>query len=256
MKLASNKPNYSYFTFKSGLTNEILIQAKNIDIKSVQNKLLNHNIESNLNSKVVAFAVQQLLKIFDILKSKTNAKLFTINIPSIQTYMKEHLVFDFQGYGFCIPQSQHVLKNQELFKTGSIFFEEEKSIELLNNELDEKFAKQQRSSSHYLSPFVHEFLHNVYLNYIYTNHGNNALNILSKLQNLAFSKNENEIIANVIGTYATKPHNQYHEVFAETFTKLICNTLSLNSLPKENPLDKLKTLPPEFLIILTKLFNL
>lgn len=256
MQLISNNLQKSNLTFKSGLTREILMQEKNIDIKSVQNNLLNHNIESSLNSKTVAFAIQQVLKIFDILKRKTNAKLFNINIPSIQTYIKENLVFDFQGYGFCIPQFQLVLKNRKPFETGAIFFEEENSLECLNNKVDEKYVEHKRSSSHYLSPFIHEFLHNVYLNYIYANNGHNTFNVLSKLENLTFNNSENKIIANEIGTYATQPHNQYHEVFAETFTKLICDSLSSNSLPKENPLDKLKNLPQEFLVILPKLFNL
>lgn len=256
MKIISDTSNYSHLSFKSGLTNEIIEKSKKININAVQNNLLNHNIESNLNSQVVAFAVQQVFNIFNILKSKTNAKLFNINIPSIQTYVKEHLIFDFQGYGFCIPQSQLVLKNQKPFKTGSVFFEEENSIEYLNNKLDNKYKEHKRSSSHYLSPFIHKFLHNVYLNYIYTNYSNNALKVLSKLQNLTFNNNENKIIAREIGTYATSPHNQYHEFFAETFTKLICDSLSTKSLPKENPLDRLKTLPQEFLVILAKLFNI
>lgn len=255
MKITFNKSNYFYLTFQSGLTNEIIEKSKNVNIRTVQNNLLNHNIESNLNSQVVAFAVQEVIKIFDILKNKTNAKLFNINIPSIQTYVKEHLIFDFQGYGFCIPQTQPVLKNKNAFQMGSVFFEEEKSIEHLNNNLDKKFEEHKRSSSHYLAPFIHEFLHNIYLNYICTKYGDSTLKVLSKLQNLAFNDKENKIIASKIGTYATLPHNQYHEVFAETFTKLICDSLSAKSLPKENPLDRLTTLPQEFLVILAKLFN-
>ena len=55
--------------------------------------------------------------------------------------------------------------------------------------------------------------------------------------------------------YSLSPKNQYHEVFAETFTKIICNCLSSkDSLPVKNPLDEMKSLPCEFLKILSKLF--
>ena len=66
---------------------------------------------------------------------------------------------------------------------------------------------------------------------------------------------ENEIIKNNLGLYSLSPENQYHEVFAETFTKIICNCLSpQDSLPVKNPLEEMKSLPCEFLRILAKLF--
>lgn len=44
--------------------------------------------------------------------------------------------------------------------------------------------------------------------------------------------------------------------FAETFTKLICDTLSKDCLPQRNPLDDLKHYPKEFLKILNKILSI
>lgn len=84
---------------------------------------------------------------------------------------------------------------------------------------------------------------------------NNGLKVMQILQNKTFNTKENNIIKNVLGLYSSLPKNQYHEVFAETFTKLICDSLSDDtSLPIKNPLDELKKYPTEFLNILHKIF--
>ena len=57
--------------------------------------------------------------------------------------------------------------------------------------------------------------------------------------------------------YASRPVNQYHEVFAETFTKAICESLSeQDALPTKNPFEILKKYPPEFFKILYKVINI
>ncbi len=120
-------------------------------------------------------------------------------------------------------------------------------LKIANIRLDENFSRDERTSSHYLSPFIHEIMHGVYVDYIYKK--------MDILQQKVFSREENEIIKNNLGLYSLSPENQYHEVFAETFTKIICNCLSpQDSLPVKNPLEEMKSLPCEFLRILAKLF--
>ena len=60
----------------------------------------------------------------------------------------------------------------------------------------------------------------------YSKEQNFGLKIMDILQQKVFSREENEIIKNNLGLYSLSPENQYHEVFAETFTKIICNCLS------------------------------
>ena len=89
----------------------------------------------------------------------------------------------------------------------------------------------------------------------YSKEQNFGLKIMDILQQKVFSREENEIIKNNLGLYSLSPENQYHEVFAETFTKLICNCLSeKDSTLTSNPIDELKKLPKEFLLIIQKLF--
>lgn len=40
-------------------------------------------------------------------------------------------------------------------------------LKIANIRLDENFSRDERTSSHYLSPFIHEIMHGVYVDYIY-----------------------------------------------------------------------------------------
>lgn len=259
--------------FKSGLNKNIIQNCSETSISDVKMFLKQRNIESDFQScQTIAFLTQKAVGLIETLKKKTGAKLFNFLIPSISVYTLNKLVFDFHGTNFCIPETQNVFANEKSFLTGSIFFEKNDNLEKLNAKLDESYEKNERSSSHYLSPIIHEFMHNVYLNYIYAKYGyegeckytkekfsfkdkqNIGLTILHKLQLQTFNEKENNIIKNTIGKYATEKPNQYHEVFAETFTKLICDSLSNNGNPEKNPLDLLKNLNPNFIEILSKVF--
>lgn len=271
MTIHINKSNQN-LNFTSGLNAKLVRQCKHTDVQYIQSQLLQKYIIADFDSsKSVAFASNQVLQIFETLKNKLKSQIFDISIPRIQVYLEENIIFQPKGYCFCVPETQKILKNELPFETGSIFFEKENSLEEVNQKLDESFQKQERSSSHFLAPFVHEFLHNSYINYIYKKYGyeglcpytaekyhnakNCGLSIMKILQTLKFNESENSIIREHLGQYATTPQNQYHEVFAETFTKLICNCLSeKDSTLTSNPIDELKKLPKEFLLIIQKLF--
>lgn len=258
--------------FQSGLNNNLIKQSKNVKVKKIEANFLYNQVDTNFKDcQSIAFTADKVFQIFDNLSRKLKINTFQISIPRIQIYQKKNLIFDFQGYGFCIPETQQILKKEFPFETGSIFFEKENSLEEINQKLDESFKKEERSSSHYLAPFIHEFLHNSYINYIYTKYGYEGIcpytskkyhndkncghSIMRELQTLKFNEHENKIIRENLGQYATTSQNQYHEVFAETFTKLICNCLSAeNSTLCSNPIDELKKLPKEFLTIVKKLF--
>ena len=75
--------------------------------------------------------------------------------------------------------------------------------------------------------------------------------LLKELQNKQLSTKENEIIYEELGEYATLPQNQYLEIFSESFTKFICNSLAGNSIIK-NPIEELSKTKKEFQDILHK----
>lgn len=265
--------NNNTINFKSGLNKTIVKNCVNTKASDVETLFKKSNIESDFRqSNTVAYLVKNSVNILEILKKKTGAKLFNYSVPGIFAYTLGDLTFDFSGKNFCIPETRKVLKDRDSFKTGSLFFESCESIEHLDSYTEKGFKNNIRSSSHYLSTIIHEFMHNVYLNYIYMKYGyegscaytkqkyyskekqNNTYDILRDLQTRSFTDRENQIIENTIGKYATGKLNQYHEVFAETFTKLICDSLSKKGVPEKNPIDLLKHLNPEFLIILNKVF--
>ena len=78
---------------------------------------------------------------------------------------------------------------------------------------------------------------------------------MKQLEILSLDNNENEIIKSVLGSYSTEGTNQYHEIFAETFTKLFCDALSEDLVLQRNPLDDLKKYPKEFLQIFNKILK-
>ena len=169
-----------------------------------------------------------------------------INVKYVETLLQNKSVSaDFQmnkTAAFCLQKISEifdVLKTKTRLKNFD--------LKVSNIRLEESYSKDERTSSHYLSPFIHEIMHGVYVDYIYKK--------MDILQQKVFSREENEIIKNNQGLYSLSPENQYHEVFAETFTKIICNCLSpQDSLPVKNPLEEMKSLPCEFLRILAKLF--
>lgn len=266
--------NISRINFQSGLSKNLVKQCRNIDVCSVERELLQQHTKADFSSsKPVAFAVWKVIEVFNILKKQTHAGMFDITSPQIQTYLNKDLDFDFSGYGFCVSETQKIMKAKPPFQTGAVFFLKEASLESVNCRLDESFHNRERSSSHYLAPFIHEFLHGNYIDYIYKKYGyegscpytrqkykrtdkNCGLKIMTILKNLRSNDVENEIISDTLGQYASKTvQNQYHEVFAETFTHIICKCLSnKNSLPVKNPADVIRTLPKEFIKIVRKLF--
>ena len=166
-----------------------------------------------------------------------------------------------------------VLKNEDSFETGSIFYPQERFIEELDAKIEESFNNNERSSSHFLAPIFHEIFHEKYVDAIYKKYGYNGeclytsqkyptkdLEIggyekMKQLEVLSLDNNENEIIKNVLGSYSAEGTNQYHEIFAETFTKLFCDALSDDLVLRSNPLEDLKKYPKEFLQIFNKILK-
>ena len=90
----------------------------------------------------------------------------------------------------------------------------------------------------------------VHLNAIYPiqDEKRSGFNIIKTLQNKRLLDNENSIVYDI---YATKPYNQYLEVFSETLTKFICASLKGCEI-KSNPIELIKNTPKEFQEILKK----
>ena len=259
--------------FTSGLSQKILARGLILSTDNLEKMALKEkNIDAKFNNnKPLALCFANVWQIFDLLKNKTNSNLFLMKFPRYRVFNRDNLVLKNNAETFCIPESCLVLNNEPPFETSSIFQQKIGSLKSLDEHLDADFRQGKRSSGHFLSEIIHEIMHSIYINHIYNKYGydgicpytkslyptqtGSGLKVMEELQHKTFSSRENEVLKNVLGDYSTQPRNQYHEVFAETFTKLICDSLA-GIRPVANPLESLKNYPKEFLDILFKVLQI
>lgn len=257
--------------FGHGLSSKILLKEKFINV-SKQTRIFQekYGVETNfLNNKSAALANKLCADIFEKLAEKSSFK-FSFP-PAIFMYQKRNVLFRDTG-NFCIPDSREVLRNEYPFAGRSIFFKEFKNLELINERVEKMHSSNTMSTSHFLYSFIHEWLHSIHLDYIYQKYGyggeceylkeiyplkdspKTGVELLKELETKTLSKEENEIIFDNLGLYATGTINQYLEIFSEAFTKFICASLKNEKLIKD-PLEELKKTSPEFQKILKKVIN-
>jgi len=255
--------------FTSGLTMKLALKEK-LTIPQKQEKLLKYvyGVEANFkNNKSAAFANSVCVEIFNKLFRLVN-KHFEFP-PFITVYNRENLIEKYAAQNFCIPDTKEVLKKEYPFPGRSIFLENFHNLRYIDDNTELLYKNRQISSSHVLSPFIHEWLHSCHLDYIYTKYGYggncsflrklypakenkiSGYDLLKELETKALTKNENEIVYDVLGEYSTHPHNQYLEIFSESWTKFICDSLHGANFVK-NPIDILKATPQTFQNILQK----
>lgn len=265
-----NKVNNT--TFHSGLTSKILLEEKFVNT-SRQEKFFTNNfgiIADFKNNKSCALANRYCANIFNNLAKLLN-KNFTLP-PFIILYNQNHIIDKKAAQNFCIPDTKEVLDNDDSFPGRSIFFANFHNLKYIDNIVEQQYKNKQTSSSHFLAPFIHEWLHSIQLDSIYKKFGyggncsylnkrypkqNTTItgyHLIKNLEHKTISKQENEIVFDILGEYATLPENQYLEIFSEAFTKFICSSLDGVNL-KRNPIDLLKKTPKEFQILLEKICN-
>ena len=257
--------------FTSGINRKLSVKCLVFDVENYERILTNNGIDVSFQKdNSVAFCLSKVNDIFNKLKSKEFRFLF----PQFRVFNQNQLINNIPNLAFCLPESQSVLKDESPFKTGSIFHKKVESIEELDSIIESDYKSGKRSSGHFLAEIIHEIMHGVFIDKIYKkygyggkcpftkekypikNLGKSGVAIMKELQVKSFSKEENNTIKEFLGEYSTHPINQYHEVFAEFFTKLICDTLSeKTALPVKNPKDEIKKYPKELLSIITKVLQ-
>lgn len=251
-----NIDNKNSINFCSGLNAKILIKEKFINTKSTEAILFNnYGINAIFcQNKTIALANKLCMKIFENL-----ANLLQINFtppPYIQVYNRNNLINKSLSENFCLTDTQEILNNDLPFPGRSIFFQNIKNFKYINKITDLKYNNKKISSSHFLSPFIHEWVHSFQLDKIYNQYGyggncyylneiypiNNTksgCSLLKELETKKLSTAENKIVYNVLGEYSTLPYNQYLEIYSETITKFICESLE-NCVLVKNPIELLK----------------
>lgn len=261
--------SFNQLNFKSGLTSEILSKEMSMNVKSVEEELSNkYFVESCFfDNKSFALANQSCLDIFQRLSAQF--KVYLKLPPSIYLYNSNQLLCEDVSANFCIPDTRDVLKNEYPFPGRSIFFRAFKNLDEVNNNTELLYNNKICSSSHFLAPFIHEWLHSFQLDYIFKNFGYGGycdylkeiypnkntkitgIELLGILKTKKLSPKESEIVGETLGCYSMLPCNQYLEIFSEAFTKFICDSLNGIALIK-NPLEQLKKTSTDFQKILKK----
>lgn len=262
----------SYISFKSGMTPKVLSNEKCIDVK-LQEQIFtcDYGIEANfLSNKSCALANKYCLKIFEVMFKN---KVFVIAFPpAITIYNKNNVINENSSSNFCIPDTKEVLIDDNPFPGRSIFFQNFNNLEEINQDTERLYSSKVNSSSHFLAPFIHEWIHSLHLDYIFRRFGyggdcyymntmytdnskQSGLKLIESLENKILSPKENEIVFDILGEYSTQPVNQYLEVFSEAITKFICDSLSGIEL-KLNPFKQLEKTPKEFQDIFRKVSSL
>ena len=150
-------------------------------------------------------------------------------------------------------------KNKPTFDPGTVFIDNAfDSLEYINSSAEHLHEENILSTNHFLHNFVHEWLHAQFTNILkararlglyYYNR------TAQKYEHQKLDDKEKEMVGNLIGTYAfSKEEGQYPELFVESWTKFICESLSddCESFAK-NPVDILKSMPKEFQSLLEKI---
>ena len=259
--------NNAKLSFGAGLNTRILLNEFFANPRKQEKYFLkNYGIITDFaDNPSVAYANRLCLKIFDSLAQKLNIDLDVP--PMITVYAKQRLLQG-EGYSnFCIPDTRAVLSGDLPFVGGSLFFKNYKSLKQVDSITENLFKNGKTSSNHFLAPFIHDWLHFFHLDYLYKKHGypgdceymqqlyplkNTGCDVFEFAQK-RLNNEENQIVAQQLGSYAAKAENQYFEVFSETFTKFICECLSKDCTKvTKNPLDLLRQTPEKFQRIIAK----
>lgn len=259
--------------FKHGLNKDIINNSKIIDTKEIEKIFerqfsIDTKFDSNKPNAICTFLTSHL---FHLLSQKY--KEFTAKPPRIRSFHPKELITP-QKQSFCLKDSQLVMKKEPPFEMRSIFYNEPQSLEFLNDIIETQYNHGERSSNHFLSEHIHEWLHNIHIDSIYKRFGYggncvygrmkypernstiSGINIIKNLEIQKLDNKEKEITKDILGTYSTKSNNEYFEIFAEAFTQIICKSIDKDCLSfKQNPIEILKKYPKDFKKILLKIFN-
>jgi len=213
-----------------------------------------------LANKLCAEIFQQFRKIYDFRQSRT---IQTLIFPQdIYVFNENASPFYHQNYFFVNTTNIKPEKGKPIFEPGTVFINNSiNSLEELNTNNDLMRDKNLFSSSHFLYNVIHEWLHATFINITKSRAFLGTYYFDKTMQNYEVQKlndKEKELVSDVISTYpANCKNSQYSEVFAESWTKFICESLSEDCTSFiKNPLDILKSTPIEFQNLLQKISDI
>ena len=264
--------------FKSGLAQSALNLEKKISIDGAnkyfqKSKYKDHGDFFQLdfkNNKAYAAASILCSKIFAELRKKYDYRAgFSAQellMPAgIYVWNDGELDKKFQRgaaeYSTLNFDNKSVTSNYSYFRANTILIQNRhQSLEELNAEMEKQKEKNHLSTSHFLHCPIHEWIHALQGKFIENLTKGLGLGTFETTVNVnlksSVNDKENEVVRDVLGEYAADRGSnqmQYAEIFAEAWTKFICNSLDEDCVHfKKDPIDELNKTPREFREILKK----
>lgn len=262
--------------YRAGYTHQIAAMEKHINPRTVENSLKNSKYcdwgdfkNTDLkNNKAIALANKLCAKIFINFRKiydfrpgySSQNHLFPKDLYVLNE-QEQNSIPNFTDSGClikCLGLDARPIKDKPTFNIGTLLFSSEiKSLEQMNKTAESEYLDKWWSTNHYLHPFIHDWIHSsFYLTLVHRarNEGFDYKNTVKNYDIQVLTDKEKEIVSDVLGRYALSPeYGQYQEIFAEAWTKFICESLADDCVTfKKNPLDILKSTPKEFQAILEK----
>lgn len=269
MNITNNTNNK--INFGAGLNQKIKIRQFFTNTSKTENLFYNkYGICADFNeNKPLAFVNTLCADIFEQLGKKLNISITAP--PVIKVYKQNELVKNEKYINFCIPENEKLFNDDVTYPAGSIFLKDYNNLKQIDEITEKMFENGKISSNHFLAMFIHEWLHSIHLDHIYSKFGyegdckylsemypkqKNPIHDIKFLQNKCLSKEETQIVINELDSYAGEKTNQYFEVFSEMFTKLICSSISKDCKLIKNPIDLFRKTPEKLQKIVIKAFNM
>lgn len=250
MRISSPKP-----TFKSGLTPKLLQDFNAINVRNAEANFAKIGIKANLfENKFVCGCSMLTADILQEISAKYKLP-FNYLPPAIRVYKDSELFYeeDKKCYGICAFNTTKILKDEQPFIAGSLFFNGKW------NSADTIEDLKHVSTNHFLHVTLHEWFHCIHTNLIFKNfgyegdcpvisekYGKKGGSGLKKLHEdfmydiFYIHKNK---VAKYISKYAAS-QCCLTEIFAELMSKITVKSLNSKLQPTTNPLDYIpKDLP-------------
>lgn len=271
-----NQKQRNNITFKSGLTSGLLKCEKSINPADVEDFFINkcdkdfgafYNIDLKGNN-AHALANKLLSNLFLLFRKKhdyrkgysmqnlvTPQDIYVFNNNEDFKLLKHNAFFTTSG-------DQKLLADKPVFSNGSVFISNDiKTLDEINAITEHYYLKNKISSSHFLQPYIHEWLHAIQ-NKLIKNYCDNFMYsfpaTINNYASLKLSTKEKKIVSDVVGLYPTITNkNEYGEMFAESWSKFLCEALAPDCKNFiKDPIELLNKTPKEFQKILKKASNI
>ena len=224
MKLYNNRQNIN---FKAGLTPQHIDFIKNLNVEKVTSDLQkNHGIFCRFsNNTLTAGLTSKTVDIFEKLGCQTPKQVRVFDFLSSDVAVPENVR---NAIGYVTFSDKDTSKCRRV-NLNKLFFDfAEQKLAFLDVYF--KYFQAHSGTDHVLQPIIHEFIH---VNHYLRVKDSMPVRDIKKMTDLKFI-NLWEEVTDKFGYYSTE--NPF-ELYANYWTKEICESLDENWLPKYNPFE-------------------